>query len=219
MNIVNFIATDVKALKLTDTIGKAKMMFKELIFTHIPVVDEGNLYGTIAESDLLSFDDDTIELEKVQYMLQAFFAFEDINWLDLLKEFAINETNIIPILNQEKKYIGYIELADVLHHFNKTPFLQENGTILIISKNKNDYSLSEVAQIVESNEAKLFGAFVSKIDNDKAELTIKVVSNNINDVIHTFRRYDYSIILGIKEDEYLNDLKDRSAYLQKYLDI
>lgn len=219
MNIVNFIAVDVKALKLTDTIGKAKKMFKDFIFTHIPVVGEGNLYGLIAESDLPSLDNDTTELENIQYMLQSFFAFDDINWVDLLKEFAINETNIIPVLSQEKKYIGYIELADVLHYFNKTPFLQENGTILIISKNKNDYSLSEVAQIVESNEAKLFGAFVSKIDNEKVELTIKVISNNINDVIHTFRRYDYSIILGIKEDEYLNDLKDRSAYLQKYLDI
>lgn len=219
MNIENFITADVKALKLTGTIGEAKSMFKELTFTHIPVVNEGNLYGSIAESDLLSIDDDTIELEKVQYILQTYFVFENVNWLDMLKEFAINETNIIPILNQEKKYIGYIELADVLHYFNKTPFLQENGTILIISKNKNDYSLSEVAQIVESNEAKLFGVFVSKIDNDQVELTIKVVSNNINDVIHTFRRYDYSIILGIKEDEYLNDLKDRSAYLQKYLDI
>ncbi len=219
MYITDFIATDIKALKLTDTIGKAKKMFSELIFTHIPVVDAGNLYGLIAESDLPSLDDDTVVLEEVQYMLQRFFSFNDANWLDLLKEFATNEANLIPILNEEKKYIGYLELADILHFFNKTPFLQEDGTILIISKNKNDYSLSEVAQIVESNEAKLFGAIVSNTDNDKVELTIKIGSNNINDVIHTFRRYDYDIILGIKEDEYLNDLKERSAYLQKYLDI
>lgn len=219
MQIRDYITTDIQALKLTSTIGEAKEIFKELTFTHLPVVDANNLYGLIAERDLLSFDDDAIKLENVQYMLHTFFVFEEDNWIDILKQYATNEANILPVLNTEKKYVGYLELIDILHFFNKTPFLQEQGTVLVISKNKNDYSVSEIAQIIESNDAKLFGVLISKIEGDDVELTIKVMSNNINDVIHTFRRYNYGIVLGIKEDEYLNDLKARSAYLQKYLNI
>ncbi len=219
MQIKDYITSDVQALKLTSTIGKAKAMFKELVFTHLPIVEANNLYGLIAESDLLSFDDDTVKLENVQYMLHAFFVFEEDNWIEILKQYATNEANILPVLNAEKKYVGYLELVDILHFFNKTPFLQEQGTVLIVSKNKNDYSISEIAQIIESNDAKLLGVFISKIQGNDVELTIKVMSNNINDVIHTFRRYNYGIVLGIKEDAYLNDLKARSAYLQKYLNI
>jgi len=219
MLTIDYILNDVKALKLSDTIGDAKKLFNELIFTHIPVVENGNLYGLIAESDLPSFDDNELILEEIQYIFQSFFAFDDANWFDLLKGFASNEANIIPILNQNKKYIGYFELADVLHFFNSTPFLQENGNLLIISKKSMDYSISEIAQIAESNDSKLLGVFISKIEADDVEFTLKISSTNINDVIHSFRRYDYHIIKGIKEDEYLTDLKQRSDYLQKYLSI
>jgi len=91
--------------------------------------------------------------------------------------------------------------------------------VLVVSKNKVNYSISEVAQIVESNDAKLYGVFVSGYKNDHVILTIKLYSDNVNDVIHTFRRYDYNIIIGVNQDEYLNNLKNRSDYLQKYLNI
>ena len=79
--------------------------------------------------------------------------------------------------------------------------------------------MSEISQIVESNAAKLHGLFISEINDSTIFITLKLHSNNINDVIHTFRRYEYNIVLGIKEDKYLDDLKNRSAYLTKYMSI
>lgn len=219
MQTNNYIVKDIKALKLTNTIADAKKVFNQQIVTHIPVVENGNLYGLIAESELLSFDDDSSVLESIQHLFQSFFVEKSTNWLDLIKSFASNGANIIPVLNEDKKYIGYYELADILHFFSNTPFLMENGTMLVLSKHKNDYSLSEIAQIAESNDVKLLGAFVSSMENDALEVTIKISGKNVNDVIHSFRRYGYRIVLGIEEDEYLNDLKDRSEYLQKYLNI
>ena len=214
-----YVLTDIEPLQLSNTIEDAKKMFEKMIFSHIPIVEDNNLYGLIAESDLLGFANKTVTIQSVQYMLQSFFTWDDVNWFDLIKNFTLNDANILPVLDADKRYLGYFELADVLHLFSNTPFLQEEGTILIVSKNKTDYAISEIAQIIESNDAKLFGVFISKSDNNKVELTIKLQSDNINDVIHSFRRYDYNIIKGIKEDEYLNDLKERSKYLQKYLNI
>lgn len=219
MQTIDYISNDVKALHLDDTINKAKLLFNELIFTHIPVVDNNNLLGLIAESDLHIFEKDNQKLSDVQYLFQSFYTTENANWFDLLKDFASNEANIIPVLTENKKYVGYFELADILHFFNSTPFLKENGTILVVSKDKNDYSLSQVSQIIERNEAKLFGAFISKITNDLIEITIKLSTQNINDILQTFRRYNYTVVSNIKEDEYINDLKERSEYLQKYLNI
>ncbi len=219
MLTIDYLSNDVKPLTLSNTIADAKALFSELIFTHIPVVENGIFYGLIAEADLLVYTEDDKPISEIRYTLQAFFAKEDHVWLDLLEVFSSNEANIIPVLDQKNNYIGYYELSDILHLLSNTPFLQEMGNILIVSKHKKDYSLSEVAQIVESNDAKLYGVIVSGYKNEDVVLTIKLFSDNINDVIHTFRRYDYHIILGVHEDEYLDDLQKRSEYLQKYLNI
>ena len=219
MLTIDYLNNDVKALTLGNTIADAKALFNDLIFTHIPVVENGVFYGLIAESDLLGYEDLSKTMKDIRYGLQVFFAQDDVVWLDLLKVFSLNEANIIPVLNKKNEYIGYFELSDILHFLSNTPFLQELGTVLIVSKPASDYSISEIAQIVESNDAKLYGVFVSGRDANHVVLTVKLYSDNINDVIHTFRRYDYKIIIGINEDEYLNDLKQRSNYLQKYLNI
>lgn len=79
--------------------------------------------------------------------------------------------------------------------------------------------MSQVSQIVESNNGKLLGLFVSKSDNDTIEITIKVTLGVMNDIIQTFRRYNYEIISEHNDDNYINTLKERSDYLDKYLNI
>jgi serine phosphatase RsbU (regulator of sigma subunit) len=41
----------------------------------------------------------------------------------------------------------------------------------------------------------------------------------LNEIIQTFRRYNYEIISDHQEDSYLLNLKERSDYLDKYLNI
>jgi hypothetical protein len=106
-----------------------------------------------------------------------------------------------------------------LNIFKCTPFLHEEGVILVISRDINDYSFSEITQIVESNNATLFGAFVSKIENNMAEITLKLSLHDINNTLHSFRRYNYEILNEFEKDDYLEELNERSNYLQKYLNI
>jgi hypothetical protein len=103
--------------------------------------------------------------------------------------------------------------------FNETPFIKEAGGIIIVKKALIDYSMSQISQIVESNNGKLLGLFVSDSDNETIEITIKVTLGVINDIIQTFRRYNYEIISEHNEDNYINNLKERSDYLDKYLNI
>jgi hypothetical protein len=103
--------------------------------------------------------------------------------------------------------------------FNETPFIKEAGGIIIVKKALIDYSMSQITQIVESNNGKLLGLFVSDSDNETIEITIKVTLGVINDIIQTFRRYNYEIISEHNEDNYINNLKERSDYLDKYLNI
>lgn len=219
MNILEYISKDINALALSNTITDAKKLFDATSFSHLPIVEGQHLVGSILESDVNSIDENSKIIEDYKYLLNDFFTRTSDNWIEILKLFAANEANILPVLNDENHYVGFYELADVLHYFNDTPLLNNEGFFLVIEKGIHDYSFSEIVQIVESTDAKLVGVFVSGYKGDLARITLKITTEDINEIIQTFRRYDYNVLTKHKEDLFLEELKDRSDYLQKYLNI
>jgi Mg/Co/Ni transporter MgtE len=133
--------------------------------------------------------------------------------------FAKNHSNVVPVLNEENAYLGYYELEDIVKFFHETPFLREQGGIIVIKKSIQEYSMSQITQIIESNNGKLLGLFVSEADVENVQITIKIAIGAMNDIIQTFRRYNYEIVSEHQEDNYLNSLKERSEYLDKYLSM
>lgn len=217
MNINDYILKDLKTLRLESTVKSALKQCRNFPITHIPVVENGKLIGSFAESDVQTIENKEDLISNHSYLLDSFFADDKASVLELLKLFADNDCNIIPVLNVDKNYIGYYDLADVLDVFANSPFLYDESVTLIIEKNEKEYSMSEIAQIVETNNAKLLGMYISLRKLDTVEVTIKISSEDINEIIQTFRRYNYSVVTEHKDDMYLEDLKDRSEYLQKYL--
>ena len=219
MNINDYILTEINPLRLKSTIQSAKKLFKNFPLTHFPVIDENKLVGSFAEDDIQIIDHEKGELISYTHLLSSFFADEKATVLELLKIFADNDTNIIPVLDEQKNYVGYYDLRDVLDVFSTSPFMIEESETLIVKKLENDFSMSTIAQIVEANNGKLLGAYISEKKEDFVEITLKLVSNDINEIMQTFRRYNYEIVSTHENDIYLEDLKNRSEYLQKYLEM
>lgn len=219
MNINDFILTEINPLRLKSTIQSAKKLFKNFPLTHFPVIDENKLVGSFAEDDIQIIDHEKGELMSYTHLLSSFFADEKATVLELLKIFADNDTNIIPVLDEQKNYVGYYDLRDVLDVFSTSPFMIEESETLIVKKLENDFSMSTIAQIVEANNGKLLGSYISEKKEDFVEITLKLVSNDINEIMQTFRRYNYEIVSTHENDIYLEDLKNRSEYLQKYLEM
>ncbi len=218
IDITDFISNDIKPLQTNDTNAAAQDLFAEYPFSHFPVMEDGVYIGCANAEDT-----ELMDIEKTvgenRFSFGRFFVRDTTIWLDVLEAFAKNETNIMPILDKNNKYIGYYEIADIMRFFHETPFLKENGGILVVEKNIMDYSMSEAAQIVESNNGKLLGLFVSEVNIEKVQITLKISMGGLSEIIQTFRRYNYDIISEHQEDTYLNTLKDRSDYLDKYLNI
>ena len=201
-----------------ETILAAQDFFMDVSFSHFPVLEDGIYIGSIVAEDLETFDTDK-KISNYKYTLEQFFVRSSMNWLDVLEVFGKNHTDIVPVLDENNLYLGYYELTDSMRFFNETPFIKESGGIIIVKKALVDYSMSQVSQIVESNNGKLLGLFVSNSDDNTIEITIKVTLGVMNDIIQTFRRYNYEIISEHNDDNYINTLKERSDYLDKYLNI
>jgi len=219
MHIGDYILNDLDTLLPNDDIAISKNKFKEQPFSHLPVVANKKLFGSISESDISTLDTDSKKTSDYHYLFTTFFASTEDNWIDLLNLFAINETNILPVLDKNKEYIGYFDLYDILKLFSETPFLNEEGSILIIEKENNLYSISEIAQITETNKGKLLGLFISKNNENTTQITLKIKTEHINEIIQSYRRYEYNVLSSHEDDSYLEELKNRSNYLQKYLNL
>ncbi len=219
MKIEPYIINDVAAQNLEQPVGDLKHLFGELTHSHLPLTDGREYIGCISENDVRCFEEDKT-LKDYQYAIERFFAHENDNWLDILANFAKHQTNIMPILqDDDNAYLGYVELADLLSIFNETPFLSENGVTLVVERGFKDYSFSEVSRIVESNDGSILGILISSMNKDTVQITIKLGLSGINEIIQTFRRYGYKIASKHQEDTFLKNLKERSDYLNKYLNI
>ena len=218
MMLNQHIINDLTPLEADAKISELRVVFNQLTYSHIPIQKNGVFLGCLSENDIYCFDSDKI-INDILYAIEGFYVKKNSTWLNVLGEFASNDCNIMPVLDSKNNYLGYYQLVDIISLFNKTPFLSEPGGIIIVEKAYNDYSLSEISQIIESNNIKLLGLFVSSQENDMTQITIKIENSGLNAIFESLRRYGYNIILGHEDDEFLKMLKDRSSYLNRYLNL
>lgn len=218
MQIQSHIIKTIPEFKIGDSFAKVLDFFKENTYSHIAITEKNRFLGVFSENDV-EIIDAAAKIESYRYDLETFFVRKNTNWLDVLEAFARNEANLLPILGENEEIIGYYDLTDIVSVFIDTPFFTDPGNILVVAKGLKDYSFSEIAQIVESNNAKFIGGLITDIQNDVVQITIKISTTNFNDVVQTFRRYNYNIIFGNSDDQFLEDLKQRSDYLDKFLNV
>jgi Mg/Co/Ni transporter MgtE len=219
MNILDYIQTDLESFHPDDSIRVAKKLFQKQPFSHIAVLVEKKLLGVVSKNDLVALDQNSKKISDLMYMLSSFHANDTDSFLELLHLFATNETDTLPVLNKSKEFLGYLDLSEVLSLFSTTDFLSQEGVFLSLEKESSAYSMTEIAQIAETNEGKLLGVFVSKTKENTTEITVKIDTKNADEIIQSFRRYDYTVRSSLRNDSYLEDLENRSNYLQKYLTL
>lgn len=218
MNIQPYILNEIEIPQFTSTVGKVLEIFNQFPYSHLPVMQDKIYMGSIPVADARMFEADK-PIEEYQYALEGFFVRQSDNWIDVLHTFSKNDSNIMPVLDAENNLLGYLELQDIMNLFTESPFLNNPGGILVVEKGMKDYSFSEICQIIESNGTHVLGAFISGMENERTQITIKTAATPFNAIFQTFRRYGYEVISQHPEDSFSSNLEDRSRYLDKYLNI
>lgn len=217
INTDKYIHSRLQPFEVSENVSVIQDFFLDNGFSHFPIIQDGVYIGSVSADDVETFDSDK-KIDDYRYTLEGFFVRESTNWLDILENFAQNQTDVMPVLSQENVYLGYYRLSDIVQIFSETSFLREPGGIIVVEKNIMQYSASEIAQIVESNGQKLLGMFVSEMNNT-VQVYLKVNTENLNEILQSFRRYEYEIISEHSEDIYMQSLKERLDYMDKYLNI
>ena len=218
MQMQQHIINTIPVFEVGDSLKEVIHYFTHSTYSHVAITEDGMFMGLLGEADLDTFQE-TSPIEEFRYQLEVFSVAPEATWLDILEVFTRNEANLLPVVNTENRVLGYYDLNDVVDLFTDMPFFTEPGAILVVSKPLRDYSFSEIAQIVEGNNTRLLGAFITSIENETAQITLKIGDSNINEVLQTFRRYHYQVLSGSIDDKFLEELRQRSDYLDKYLNV
>lgn len=217
MFIKDYISRDYPAFSISDSIAEASETAKEFGFSHIFIKKKGIYAGALSQSFLEESPDGALSSLEVHF--ERFAILEDGNILDTVKLFYIFNANVIPVIGKTEKYLGYISGDDIFNEFSKYPLFSENGAVLTVQTSGKHYSFTEICNIVESNNGKIYGSFISSMDDDSILITLKISGEHLGSIHETFERYGYIVVHKHYNDEKEDLLKDRFGFFQKYLEF
>jgi hypothetical protein len=207
-------------LKTSDLGEVALKMMEDNKISHLPIVNNSEFIGLISEDDIFCHNEycEPIGSHKLSSSIQYVYDYQHI--FDVFSVFTSEKLTLLPVLSSKKLYLGSITMADLLNKYTQVSSLQEPGGIIILELSYNDYSLTEIAGIVESNNAKILNMYISSHkDSTKMEVTIKINKIEISPVLQTFERFNYNVLASFSENEYSDDLRLRYESLMSYLNI
>lgn len=187
----------------------------------IPVVENGNLIGSIVEADIYTLKDPDIALGKQTVNLKRDFVYDYHHLMEVIKVFAESKLSVLPVLDENDIYIGCVVREKLIQEVARMLAVGNPGAFIVVELNQNDYVLSQIAQIVESQDSKILNLFVpDSKDSTKTDVIIKVNTMEIQALLQTFNRYNYIIKATYTEDEKMHDdLRERYDSLMRYLNI
>lgn len=220
MTIHQLIDTTIIPLKLTDIGDVALHLMDELKVTQLPVVKDNKYVGSLSESDILNHH----QLEQPISLLKGNFQKGHIksnqHIYDVLDLFQQQGLSVLAVVDEKGKYLGAITPLKIVHQLAKGLSANHAGSIIVLEMTHADYSLVELAQIVESHHAKIMSLFILSLPNTSTyEVTLKINTPSIEAILHALLRYNYTISSYYSTETLYEGLQERYEAFLKYLHI
>lgn len=216
----DLISTDILPLKASDTGLIAMHWFDEFRVSHLPIVSDSQLLGLISEDDVYAAGSFEEPIWNIQLQLQSISILQSKHIYEAMKLFADYKLTTLPVVDEKGAYMGMITLADMVTKMADTAAVSNPGGIIVLELNVNDFSMNEISRIIEENDTKILSMYVtSPADSTRLELTMKLNRIDIQPVIQSFLRHDYTIKASFFENDYFDNLRDRYDQLMTYLNV
>lgn len=208
-------------LKPMDSAAVALSWMDDYKVAHLPVVDNMEFQGLISEKDIFESSDFDAPVSEQKIPLSQNYVLNHQHFFEVIRMMAEDNLTLVPVLDQNKHYLGSITLKTMVDYMAEMTAVRNPGGVIVLEMSTKDYSISEIAQIVESNDAKILSlSLTSHSDSTKLEVTLKLNKMDIGAVLQTFNRYEYQVKASYsKTNDESDDLRERYDSLMKYLNI
>lgn len=215
----DLISEIIPSLKTSD-LGQTALNWMEIFrVSHLPIVNNQDFLGLISDADIYDMNkpdepigNHTLTLFK-PYVDGEQHIFEVIGLASRLK------LSIVPVLDSNNHFKGVITTSDLIRHIAGLSSMDQPGGIIVLELIDRDYSLSQIAQIIEGNNVKVLSMYItSPPESTKLEVTLKVNTSDLVSVIRTFERYNYEVKTWVSNNDSMDRFySERFDILMKYL--
>ncbi|AGA76935.1 CBS domain-containing protein [Echinicola vietnamensis] len=221
MQAYEFINNMIPPLKLTDKAKMALSWMEEIRTDVLPVVEAGIFRGLVTDEMIYNINKEDIPVADVPLESEGCFVLKDKHIYDVLRVASEFQSNMVAVVDHENIYHGVVTLEDAIAAFADTLSIQAQGGVLVLSMFMTDYSLYEIARVIESENAKVLSSFLTSdpLDESKIKVVLKVDKTELRHIKATLERFGYKVIDHYQEEMDENKEQDRLDNLMRFLNI
>lgn len=220
MLAIDLINDLIPPLKTSDTAERAIQLMQDFKISHLPIVNNTEFLGLISEDDIFEVNNDDEAIGNHTLSLINPFIYSHQHIYDVMQVMAEQKLTIVPILDEKNNYLGMVSINSMLNYFSEITSLANPGGVIVLEVGQRDYSLAEIARIVESNSANILSSYItSRIDSVKVEITLKIDKLELQGIVSTFERFNYTVKSTFHQRSGHDDTMDRFDSFMNYLNI
>lgn len=220
MFAAELIANTIPPVNTSDTVQKVLDRMVEFRVRHLPIVNEDQFLGLLAEADILPEVDHQTPIGALALSLVNPYVREDQHIYDVIRLFYEQQLSVVPVLDINKNYLGLIPINNMNQYFAAITSVSQPGGIIVLDINNKNNSLAHMAQIVESDNAQILSSYVRAFpDSTRMEVTLKINKQDLSNILATFSRYEYDVKATFNHNEHDDGAMDRYASLMNYLNL
>ena len=187
----------------------------------LPIVENNKLIAIISETDIYNLNEFQKPIGDYKLGTTPPYIFDHQHIYDVINIMVDKKLSLLPVLDENKDFIGSIIIQDLLPAIKQITSIDTQGGIIVLEIEPTNYSLTEIANIIESENGKVVSLYLNNnISNNTITVNIKINLEDLNPIIKSFERYNYNLKVSYCSNSTKDSFyEDRYNELMHYLNI
>jgi len=215
-----YLNTVLKPFETNTTVEQAKAI---LLLEHVnmlPLVADNTLLNYIGMEQLEKTNPQETLKNVSAYAPFLPFVLPNQHLFDALKQLKILELPLLAVQSEEGKYEGILKTSDIVKTLSQSLTIGSTGCIIVLKVKPIDYSLADIARIIEYNDVKIIGVITFETENaSELEVHLKINTQVLKNILATLERYNYHVSQYFGREDNIDNTDERYESLMKFLDI
>lgn len=215
----DFITKEYPVLKKTDTGEYVMALMDDFKVRHLPLAEVNQYKCLINEKDVLSMHNLSDRIEEPSIAIPPIPA--ESHFLEALAAMTRYDLSLVPVVDTGDELLGVITLEKMAEALSTWTNADTPGSIIVLEVLPQDYALSDIARLAESNNAHILSLLTNPDPaSGRLWVSLKVDLEDASALIRSFERFNYTILYHFMKQGVVKDiLEQRMQELIRFMNI
>ena len=214
----DFLTKQVTMLKPEDSGSFSLSQMEDYKLKHLPVVSDGKYIFLASEKDIFLMEDIDSPIENMS--IYAPMVNERASILEVLGVMSQENLTVLPVV-EDGEYLGAVTLPALVDKLSEVTQSGSQGALIAIEMNSQDYDLSQLSHLIESNNAKVLSLLTYPVEKtSKLVILFRIDLEDASPVLRSLERFNYRVLYCVQKEGLADDImRKRLDELMYYLEM